>query len=211
MTPHPPPPSGFSDRGSVTGAGVTAGDGTLPGVCHPPGPDPIGFPSSGDGCDGSFLVLGEKEQGGFSLSLVGPAPFPTDPPPFIDYGLRMRRLDWWSDYVPRVRRRAGGRCERCSRKTRRLEVHHLTYERFGRELLTDLQALCKPCHDIADEERKRWTRIRHYGGGDGGETEWCEKKFGDDPRLWPDDAADQFLVWLEEKEERDATCAAFGH
>lgn len=29
-----------------------------------------------------------------------------------------------------------------------LEVHHRTYERVGRELVTDLLALCWDCHDI---------------------------------------------------------------
>ena len=27
-----------------------------------------------------------------------------------------------------------------------IEVHHLTYERFGHELLEDLITLCRPCH-----------------------------------------------------------------
>jgi 5-methylcytosine-specific restriction endonuclease McrA len=41
--------------------------------------------------------------------------------------------------------RAGWKCERCGRKGK-LDVHHLTYDRLGRELLTDLQALCRLCH-----------------------------------------------------------------
>ena len=199
MKPFPPPPSGFSDHGSVTGKGVTAGDGTLPGVRHSFGPVPIGFPTSGDGCDGSFLILGEKREEGFSLSLVGPAPFPTDPPRFIDYQNRMRRLDWWDYYTPTVRKRAGGRCERCGERTRRLEVHHLTYERFGRELLTDLQALCEPCHKIADTERRRWTR-RRYGvtcdDEDPNEMAWIVKVFGEDPSDWPVDASKRYDAWL---------------
>lgn len=212
MTPFPPPPSGFSDRGSVTGESVTAGDGTVSGCCHPAGPYSMGFPGSGDGCDSSSLILGKKEEEGFSLSLIGPAPFPTDPPRFIDYKLRMRKEDWWGWYVPAIRRRAGGRCERCNERTRRLEVHHLTYERFGRELLTDLQGLCEPCHKKADEERKRWTRRRYWSMGDAqdrAEISWCEQKFGEDPGCWPDDAAERFAEWIQRKEGLDMDHAVY--
>ena len=33
------------------------------------------------------------------------------------------------------------------------QVHHLTYERLGEELDSDLQALCKPCHNLAEAEK----------------------------------------------------------
>ena len=37
-----------------------------------------------------------------------------------------------------------------------LEVHHRTYARFGRELVGDLTALCRPCHHtITDMLRRR--------------------------------------------------------
>jgi len=205
MTPPLPPLTGISHRGTVTGGSVTADDGAGPGSRHRSAPDSMSLPGAGDRCDSSSLRLGENESDGFCLSLVGPAPFPTDPPKFICYQLRMRKEDWWGWYVPTVRKRAGGRCERCWERTRRLEVHHLTYERFGRELLTDLQGLCKPCHDIADEERKRWTRRRWWSMGDAqdqAEITWCEKKFGEDPGCWPDDAAEQFAAWVERKEQR---------
>jgi len=198
MIPIPPPPSGFSNRGSVTGESVTADDGTGPGDRHPAGADFIGFPDSGDSCDSYSLILGEKGNCAFSLSLVGPSAFPTDPPPFIDYKLRMRRDDWWTYYRPTVIRRAGGRCERCQQRTRRFEVHHLTYVRFGRELLIDLQALCEPCHKIADAERRRWTRHRYFFIGtaeDPAEVAWCEKVFGEDPSDWPADATKRYEAW----------------
>lgn len=44
---------------------------------------------------------------------------------------------------------AGHRCEQCG-TTEDLQVHHLTYERFGGdENMQDLQALCKTCHERA--------------------------------------------------------------
>lgn len=53
-------------------------------------------------------------------------------------------------------KQAGGKCARCgvSRWSVRLEVHHLTYERFKRERLEDVIVLCPKCHEAADEERR---------------------------------------------------------
>ena len=41
-----------------------------------------------------------------------------------------------------------------------LETHHLNYDRFGCERMTDLRVLCKPCHDEADEKRREEVRQR---------------------------------------------------
>jgi len=40
-------------------------------------------------------------------------------------------------------------CEGCGGKKGAMEVHHLTYDRIGMELLTDLAAYCVDCHKIA--------------------------------------------------------------
>jgi len=51
-------------------------------------------------------------------------------------------------------RRAKGKCRLCSRKNE-LNVHHLTYERFGHERDEDLLVVCTRCHnDIHFVERK---------------------------------------------------------
>lgn len=53
----------------------------------------------------------------------------------------------WSVLREKVRKRAGGICERCA--THPMDhVHHLTYARRYAERLEDLQAQCKPCHDF---------------------------------------------------------------
>jgi hypothetical protein len=39
----------------------------------------------------------------------------------------------------------GHRCQGCD-ETERLEVHHLTYDRLGRERMEDLMVLCHLCH-----------------------------------------------------------------
>lgn len=81
-----------------------------------------------------------------------PAPGAHPGPPPAD------RASWWAwysaylasvDWARRRRavlQRAGGRCELCRRR-RAHHIHHLTYARVGREPLSDLQALCQPCHE----------------------------------------------------------------
>jgi len=48
-----------------------------------------------------------------------------------------------------VLKRANYCCEGCATDNAKLEVHHLTYERKGMELLTDLVAYCDNCHELA--------------------------------------------------------------
>lgn len=53
---------------------------------------------------------------------------------------------------------------RSGNRTRYLEVHHLTYERLGAELLEDVVTLCQRCHSLrhtwAIREGKPLTRPR---------------------------------------------------
>jgi predicted HNH restriction endonuclease len=44
---------------------------------------------------------------------------------------------YWATY--------GKKCQACGVRNN-LHVHHKTYERFGREVLTDLCGLCHDCH-----------------------------------------------------------------
>jgi 5-methylcytosine-specific restriction endonuclease McrA len=47
------------------------------------------------------------------------------------------------------------RCARCG-KERRLQIHHASYLHFRDEYPSDLQALCRPCHErVTEEERER--------------------------------------------------------
>jgi choline dehydrogenase-like flavoprotein len=64
--------------------------------------------------------------------------------------------------------RLRNRCEGCG-TTHSLELHHKTYERLSRELLSDLELLCKSCHETADRERaqrgiERSTRAKIAAG-----------------------------------------------
>lgn len=62
---------------------------------------------------------------------------------YFDYG-RYRASREWALKRQAVLRRSGGLCERCL--ARATQIHHTTYERIGEERLTDLMAVCAPCH-----------------------------------------------------------------
>ncbi len=52
----------------------------------------------------------------------------------------------WRFKRQQVLDRDGGICQGC-RKREATEVHHLTYKRFGCEMLFDLIAVCDDCHN----------------------------------------------------------------
>jgi hypothetical protein len=51
--------------------------------------------------------------------------------------------------------RADATCELCQQKAARLEVHHVTYCRAGREQVEDLRVLCRPCHRMVHSSYQR--------------------------------------------------------
>lgn len=68
----------------------------------------------------------------------------------------------WEEVRNAALARDGG-CRLCG-DTSRLEVHHRSYERWGRELPSDLTTLCRDCHDLITgaqmkmrAERREWT------------------------------------------------------
>jgi hypothetical protein len=76
--------------------------------------------------------------------------------PAYESYLRTRR---WREFRALALERALGTCERCgiSEQTHRLlvlDVHHKTYKRLGREAPEDVEVLCRPCHQVADRERR---------------------------------------------------------
>jgi hypothetical protein len=60
--------------------------------------------------------------------------------------------DHWLVTREHALERSGRECQSCSSK-RRLQVHHLSYERIGREEPEDLVVLCRPCHDRLETAR----------------------------------------------------------
>lgn len=49
----------------------------------------------------------------------------------------------WRAFRERFRKSS---CARCGKGRRKLELHHLTYERLGRETAFDVETLCDACH-----------------------------------------------------------------
>lgn len=60
----------------------------------------------------------------------------------------------WKGIQQEVLARSGYRCKGCG-TTKRLQVHHLVYTRFGNEDIDDLIVLCKDCHWKAHHKSKR--------------------------------------------------------
>lgn len=62
----------------------------------------------------------------------------------FNYGRYLASREW-ALKKNAVRVRSGGICERCTIRPA-TQCHHKTYERIGREELTDLIDLCRQCH-----------------------------------------------------------------
>jgi hypothetical protein len=63
---------------------------------------------------------------------------------YRDYYLHSRH---WKKTAAKARKNAGNKCERCYRMGVPLDVHHLSYDRLWHEKPSDLQALCRSCHN----------------------------------------------------------------
>lgn len=68
------------------------------------------------------------------------------------YRLYLRSAQWHKIRSEALQA-ANWHCQACGRPNPRLEVHHRTYQRVGREALADLRAMCKGCHEIMHYER----------------------------------------------------------
>ena len=105
------------------------------------------------------------------------------------------RSPLWQQLRKQVLDAAGHCCERC-REAIAYEVHHVTYERLGHERLSDLEALCPNCHQLADRERVVATSRRVWNARLNG---WASKVYGDDwESLDVDRIQDEFEDWLNE-------------
>ena len=67
---------------------------------------------------------------------------------------RYLATDTWQSKRGKVMKRAGGLCEGC-RDKRATEVHHLNYgDPRGEEMLFNLVALCRDCHEAITKRQK---------------------------------------------------------
>lgn len=117
---------------------------------HASPPLPPGFTAgstSGAGVN-RFTLAELLEDGGHLLVTMALREMP-----YAEY----LQTEHWQRIRESAIRRAGRRCTICQ-LTCRLEVHHLTYERRGDELPSDVIALCWPCHRMWHET---WAHRSH--------------------------------------------------
>ena len=109
-----------------------------------------------------------------------------------------------------MKERAGHKCAKCGQTSATLEVHHLTYERFGRESEADLIVLCKVCHEAADKQRvlQREARGQAKCYNKGLDT-FMTKKHGEDYEVSPDDH-EVFDDWCRGQEGAEPNYDPFG-
>lgn len=89
--------------------------------------------------------------------------------------------------------RAAGKCQHCG-ATRDLEVDHKHYDSLGHEQPEDLRVLCIPCHDRADEVRRRMNHRR------AGLKTYAAKKYGESADyIDPEVLAADFDDWRERR------------
>lgn len=68
--------------------------------------------------------------------------------------LEYLKSESWQQKRRNLARSADAKCYCCGaipRPGNPLDLHHLTYERLGHELPTDLVAICRSCHDIVHD------------------------------------------------------------
>ena len=56
----------------------------------------------------------------------------------------------WKAKRDNIMKTSGGKCRVCGAPA--TEVHHVNYQRRGKERLTDLTALCRECHELYHEK-----------------------------------------------------------
>jgi phage terminase large subunit GpA-like protein len=56
----------------------------------------------------------------------------------------------WKEKRLRALKTWGNVCQMCG-SSNRIEVHHKTYDRLGKELMTDLMIVCHSCHEKIHE------------------------------------------------------------
>jgi hypothetical protein len=77
-----------------------------------------------------------------------------------------------------------------------LNVHHLTYERLGRELAGDLKIVCTPCHESEDLKRKqREATLRRFEAADRALETWFFNKYGKDSSYSGEADIKEFEEW----------------
>lgn len=116
------------------------------------------------------------------------------------YNAHLKSAQWKNTRRDLFRLR-GRKCEVCGKPSLSLEVHHLNYDRLGKEAPSDLQIVCKPCHEEADRKRERkMANERESRRISNAFHTWFEKKTGYDSWYATEADYDEFDEWLERKD-----------
>ena len=114
----------------------------------------------------------------------------------------------WRDLRRRLLFARGFRCERCGAEfapsvQTPLQLHHLTYERLGHELDSDLVLVCPSCHLEADVERAREGQHRSAEALYDAQFEgWIRARYGDNyDDLYDDNMYAALDRWRDEIQE----------
>lgn len=73
-----------------------------------------------------------------------------DPKPLTQKQIEYRQYlksDHWITFRLTILAKRGAECERCMQRRGPFDLHHRTYERLGHELETDVEVLCRFCHE----------------------------------------------------------------
>ncbi|PKN71233.1 MAG: hypothetical protein CVU54_02085 [Deltaproteobacteria bacterium HGW-Deltaproteobacteria-12] len=108
----------------------------------------------------------------------------------------------WEKKRKEALERVDHKCQKCGHTqwSRKLNVHHLTYERFMNELPEDLKVVCTICHKIEDEKRALETAKRNYAKFQDARFDgWARAVYGDDWMVYRDesDVYYEFQDWLD--------------
>jgi hypothetical protein len=115
-----------------------------------------------------FLFSGDREKQARDREKERKIRIYGTPEFWLAYRIYMRSPEW-RKLCRLVKERAGNLCERRGPEEihiGRPSVHHLTYDRFKEEKLTDLQLLCDHHHEVADREREREMREAYLQAGE---------------------------------------------
>lgn len=79
----------------------------------------------------------------------------------MDYEAYLRSAKW-RNISAAMKKLADFTCQGCKTKLRsaELDVHHRNYDRLGRERQSDLEVLCRKCHQTADARRVEHVTLR---------------------------------------------------
>jgi len=111
----------------------------------------------------------------------------------------------WRNISALVKKLAGYKCQRCGFASATLHAHHKTYERFGKERLTDLECVCERCHPQADADRVAEGTARGLASRDAKAIEtYKTKRFGEGHELEDNPNHDEVAEeWLERKRDEE--------